>query len=308
MPADLSELGPLSLLLLKKTITDNLASDGATSGLKGKGRAAQADEGVEEAVTQILSILPDQDTDFLRKCLAHSRFSGSDRTEKLVSALLEGNVPAELVMEETSGPSAVEPPNTGEGKGEEREYEYTKDRRNVFDDQPFDISALRIGKKRWVKFGNWVSIDLGLTTMDFRGGADSMLQDKSWMIDKKAEIMRRAQEPSDDEEEEAEYDAYGEKIVRKKRPVPFEDDVWDGLDDGLTKVSVAGDGEVTDESNGQEDAVGTPPDRTVPLFTTITSRHSELTQFRHSSNRRISGIQSCSLVMPQPDDLRSAPN
>ena len=308
MPADPKELGPLSLLLLDEPITDDLASDGATSGLKGKGRAAPVDEGVEEAVTQILSILPYQGTDFLRKCLAHPRFSGSDRTETLVSALLEGNLPAELMMKETSGPPAVEPPNTGEGKGEEREYEYTKDRRNVFDDQPFDISALRIGKKRWVKFGNWFSIDIGLTMTDFRGGADSMLQDKSWMIDMKAEIMRRAQEPSDDEEEEAEYDAYGEKIVRKKRLVPFEDDVWDGLDDGLTKVSVAGDGEVTDESDGQEDTVGTPPDRTVPLFTTITSRHSKLTRSRHSSSRRISGIQSCSLVMPQPDDLRSAPN
>ena len=55
-------------------------------------------------------------------------------------------------MEETSGPSAVEPLSTGEVKEGEREYEYTKDRRNVFDDQPFDISALRIGKKRWVIF------------------------------------------------------------------------------------------------------------------------------------------------------------
>jgi hypothetical protein len=49
-----------------------------------------------------------------------------------------------------------------------------------------------------------------------RDDADFMMQDKSWMIDMKAEIMRRAQEPSDDEEEEVEYDAYGEKIVRKK--------------------------------------------------------------------------------------------
>ena len=144
--------------------------------------------------------------------------------------------------------------------------------------------------------------------MDFRGGADSILQDKSWMIGMKAEIMRRAQEPSDDEETEAEYDAYGEMIVRKKRPMLFEDDVWDGLDDGLTKVSVAGDGEATDESDELEDTVGTPPGRTMSLFTTIISRHSKLTRSRHSSNRRISGIQSCSLVMPQPDGLRSGPN
>lgn len=78
------------------------------------------------------------------------------------------------------------------------------------------------------------------------------------MIDMKAEIMRRAQEPSDDEEEEAEYDAYGEKRVRKKRVEPTEDDAWDGLDEGLTKVKVAGDGEATDESDIQEDTVRTP--------------------------------------------------
>lgn len=83
------------------------------------------------------------------------------------------------------------------------------------------------------------------------------------MIDMKAEIMRRAQEPSDDEEEEAEYDAYGEKVVRKKRPEPFEDDVWDGLDEGLASVKVAGDGEADDESDDQEDTVGTPSDDTV---------------------------------------------
>ena len=89
-----------------------------------------------------------------------------------------------------------------------------------------------------------------------RDDADLMIQDKSWMIDMKAEIMRRAQEPSDDEEEEAEYDAYGEKIVRKKRLEPFEDDAWDGLDEGLTSVRVAGDGEADEESDGQEDTVG----------------------------------------------------
>ena len=127
----------------------------------------------------------------------------------MASALLEGNVPAELVMEETSGPSAVESPNTGKGRGDERGYEYTKYRRNVFDDQPFDIPALRIGKKRWVIFKFWFLICPGLSATGCRDSADFMMQDKSWVIDMKAEIMRRAQEPPDDEEEEAEYDAYG---------------------------------------------------------------------------------------------------
>lgn len=151
VPADPNELGPLSLLL-EKTATNSMASYGASSSRKGKGRAAPVDDGVEEAVTQILSILPDQDPDFLRKCLAHSAFTGSGRVEKLMSALLEGNIPAELMMEETGGSSVNEPPpllpSTGDGKEQGKGYKYTKGRRNVFDDQPFDISALRIGKKR----------------------------------------------------------------------------------------------------------------------------------------------------------------
>ena len=152
-PADPNELGPLSLLL-ETPATNNTASYGASGGRKGKGKAAPVDEGVEDAITQILSILPDQDPDFLRRCLAHSRFTGSDRTEKLVAALLEGNVPAELMMDETSDPSANEPSHQplstedGKGKEKEKEYKYTKGRQNIFNDQPFDISALRIGKKR----------------------------------------------------------------------------------------------------------------------------------------------------------------
>jgi activating signal cointegrator complex subunit 2 len=151
VPAGPNELGPLSLLLEKPAI-NNTAPNGATGSQKGKGRAVPVDDGVEGAVTQILSILPDQDPDFLRKCLAHSTFTGSDRTEKLMSALLEGNVPVELMMEEISGPSAKEPPpllpSTGDDNEKEKKNKYTKGRRNVFDDEPFDISALRIGKKR----------------------------------------------------------------------------------------------------------------------------------------------------------------
>lgn len=103
------------------------------------------------------------------------------------------------------------------------------------------------------------------------------------MIDMKAEIMRRAQEPSDDEEEEAEYDAFGEKVVRKKRLEPFDDDAWDVLDEGLTSVKVAGDGEADDESDGQEHTVGTPSGGTIIAHNGI-SRHGKQIRSRQSSN------------------------
>ena len=148
---DPNDLGPLSLLL-ETPATNTITPYGASGSRKGKGRAAPVEDGVEEAITQILSILPNQDPDFLRRCLAHSTFTGSDRTEKLMAALLEGKVPAELMMDETGGPSANEPSHqllsTEDRQEKEKEFKYTKDRRNIFNDQPFDLSALRIGKKR----------------------------------------------------------------------------------------------------------------------------------------------------------------
>src|SRR5258708_8675557 len=102
-----------------------------------------------------------------------------------------------------------------------------------------------------------------------------MMQDKSWMVEMKAEILRRAQEPSDDEEEEAKYDAHGEKIVKRHRPEPFEDDAWDGVDDGLTSVKVVGDGEATDESEGQEDTVCIQSGGTVLLLTIMQEQRSD---------------------------------
>ena len=118
------------------------------------------------------------------------------------------------------------------------------------------------------------------TDYDVSRDDTDLMQDKSWMIDMKAEILRRAQEPSDDEEEEAEYDAFGEKIVRKKRLEAFDDDDWDGLDDGLTSMRVAG---ADDESDGQEDTVGTPSCGIVITYNGI-NRHGKPIRSRQSSN------------------------
>ena len=145
---------------------------------------------------------------------------------------------------------------------------------------------------------NWTRADYDVSSDD----ADLVMQDKSWMIEMKAEILRRAQEPSDDEEEEAEYDAFGEKIVRKKRLEPFDDDDWDGLDDGLTSVRVAG---ADDESDDQEDTVGTPSGGIYIAHGGI-SRHCKPIRSRQSSNSRTSRIPSCLTVMQQQGDLRNA--
>jgi hypothetical protein len=89
----------------------------------------------------VLDILPDQDPEFLRRCLQHKNFSGEGGTEKLISALLEGDVPIDISTQELEdGPQ----PHSS------KELDYVENRLNVFDDDPIDISTLRIGKKKSV--------------------------------------------------------------------------------------------------------------------------------------------------------------
>ena len=74
-----------------------------------------------------------------------------------------------------------------------------------------------------------------------------MIQDRTWIQDMKAEIMRRAEATSDDEEEEAERRRGG-----RKTPYEYDDDdQFDDLDDSVGNISVAGDGEDSDESNDE---------------------------------------------------------
>ncbi|GAA6027161.1 hypothetical protein JCM8097_002443 [Rhodosporidiobolus ruineniae] len=93
----------------------------AASG-KGKGRevvredAAGAEEEAEiaSAISQLQDLFPDLSSSFLRFCLAHSSFSASstaEKTERLVAALLEDNLPAELQrLKEGGAAEAASPP------------------------------------------------------------------------------------------------------------------------------------------------------------------------------------------------------
>jgi len=92
------------------------------------------------AISHILDILPDQDPQFLHRCLQHPDFRGEGGTERLIFSLLEGSLPIDLSVEDSATNANV--PGLGD------DLELVKDRRNVFDDQTIDISTLRVGKKQ----------------------------------------------------------------------------------------------------------------------------------------------------------------
>lgn len=105
----------------------------------------------------MLDILPDQDTDFIRLCLSHPTFQGEDGAERLIAALLEGNIPIELSTG-TYKPTDLQPTIESDA------YSYAQTRTNIFDDQPLDISKLRVGKKTLVflcfprSFANYIIV------------------------------------------------------------------------------------------------------------------------------------------------------
>ncbi|KZT53103.1 hypothetical protein CALCODRAFT_475096 [Calocera cornea HHB12733] len=191
-----------------------------TGDAKGKSKAAvTSDDGseLELKVTQVLDILPDESPERIRACLRYPKFGGS--VESVVAALLEGNVPEEAM-------SLTEP--DAKDRGQEQEaFPLLEKRRNVFDDAPLDFSKLRIGKTR--------------------DNADGLLRDRTHLDAIKADILRRVQEMSEDEDEEA--DAKGGKIVA------FEEELDDGMEPS-SAVKVTNDGEESEE--GDDDEAGEP--------------------------------------------------
>lgn len=111
--------------------------------IKGKGKAAMTtreDPDLDLKTSEILSILPDHDPSLIRRLLARP----GSTVESVLGALLEGvinfddGVQDELAENELADQIA------------EEEFVFTKERRNVFDDEIMDLNSVRIGKKAFV--------------------------------------------------------------------------------------------------------------------------------------------------------------
>jgi activating signal cointegrator complex subunit 2 len=110
---------------------------------KGKAKAADTVEDPERdiKVTQVLDVLPDLSSDYVRLLLGSARYKGD--SEQVLGALLEGNAASEeaLLQElENEGHPPQQTPVTSDG------YNLSQ-RRNVFDDQEMDLSQVTMGKK-----------------------------------------------------------------------------------------------------------------------------------------------------------------
>ncbi|KAI0631281.1 hypothetical protein C8Q77DRAFT_1219404 [Trametes polyzona] len=189
----------------------------------GSARADVPDEKLDIALAQVLDLFPDQDPAYIRYLLSHSDYPYRGDAERLIGALLEGTAPSRADVDaalarESAGAQVKEV------KRAEEEFAFTKERRNVFDDEAMDLSKVKIGKNA--------------------ENAETVLQDRSFIEQMKADILRRAEEISDDEEDEEELGASGGG-KGKGRDIAFEDELEDA---DVVKVR---DGDATDE---EEDA------------------------------------------------------
>ena len=96
---------------------------------------------VDPRVEEIRAILPDYAPEYVEALLRRTEYSS---VERVVEALLEGTAPPPEAMIQQRVASKAQTPQPSD------EFEYTRDRRNVFDGEEMDVSRLRVGKKRCV--------------------------------------------------------------------------------------------------------------------------------------------------------------
>ncbi|KAG5634354.1 hypothetical protein H0H81_002266, partial [Sphagnurus paluster] len=255
--ADKNNPGVLKLLISSSGVapgTDNRGNGGrvrsteaggstvhqapAQSSGKGKGKEIATRPSVshvpdiELKITQVLDILPDHPPAYVRALLEHPPYDGDP--EKVVGALLEGTAPS---------PEELEPPaDTGHSYESQVDdvRQFVDNRRNAFDGQEMDVSQLRIGKQRQDEA--------------------TVLRDRTFIEQMKADILRRAEAISDDENEDEEYEdpeAYGTGSTNTKRKgvvVAFDEE-----DDGAGGVKIGGDGEESEGDDDEENKDDAPP-------------------------------------------------
>lgn len=207
-----------------------------TTAGKGKAKATVVEEShppndpvLDGAVAQVLDILPDQSPDYIRYLLSHPDYPYKNNPERLIEALFEGAAPS---LDEVEAAMAQEAVASHDKSGPEiveaDAFEYTKGRLNVFDEEKMDLTQVHVGKK------------------DVSSAAN--LQDRAYMEQMKADILRRVAELSDSEEEDKDDEGGGiARIGGKGKDVAFEDELDD--DGGV----IVRDGEGTSEEGSSDD-------------------------------------------------------
>ncbi|KAH7923091.1 hypothetical protein BV22DRAFT_1093520, partial [Leucogyrophana mollusca] len=188
------------------------------------------DPNLDLQVTQVLDIFPDHSPAYIRALLAHPDFPFRGSAEKVIEALLEGTAPGEDVIGEFQNTGA----GTTLGEISVPDSAIPIERKNVFDDEAMDLSQVHIGKRRQAV----------------------IMRDRSYIEQMKADILRRAEAMSDDDEE----GELGNVPSRFRASADADDD--SEFDTGA-QVKVVGDGEESGEEQqddqGDGDDAGEPP-------------------------------------------------
>lgn len=128
---------------------------------RGKGKevmstlATEQDPALDAAVSQVLDIFPEQSPQYVRFVLSHPDYPYNGDAERLIGALLEGTAPS---LGEYEAAAARAGAHSAAGSilqemqpaGPHDTFIFTKERRNIFDEEPMDLSKIRVGKKTYV--------------------------------------------------------------------------------------------------------------------------------------------------------------
>lgn len=206
--------GALKIILRSSGVAPGIDNRRIGGGRKGKDRAVAPEPGsdhllpdagdLDMAVSSVLEVLPDQDPGYVRRLLALQQYEGN--AESVIAALLEGDAPL-LLEPELEARTAWDP---------------VPERRNIFDEQHIEPTNVHIGKRG--------------------GNADDVLQDRAFLDQMKADILRRAEELSDSDHDEDEA---------------VDDDDIDALLESGVKVVADGEGSEESEDDNEEDNGGT---------------------------------------------------
>ena len=118
---------------------------------KGKGRAKEMpsdpsdDIDLDLKTIQVLDILPDLSSTYIRLLLTHDQYGGD--AEKVVAALLEGTALSEEDLLQVGSEDGEECVSGGVNDARDEEQYSLDQRRNVFDEEALDVNLFRTGKK-----------------------------------------------------------------------------------------------------------------------------------------------------------------
>lgn len=127
-------------------------TEGATATPFGGAEVATtfSSKAVDPRVEEVRAILPDYAPEYIQALLQRSEYGN---VERVVEALLEGTAPPPEAIQQMATLKA-QTPQAPEA------FEYTSDRRNVFDGEDMDTSRMRIGKKRFLVLLSYLPICL----------------------------------------------------------------------------------------------------------------------------------------------------